>query len=85
MRTRTHCFMRVLLLLTALVCAIAGFAQGAPVDKAPTPKGPTAAQMKMRTMTQEQRRAAAQRNAERKAAYGRKDQAGRNAQQRVRK
>ncbi len=85
MYTRTPWFIRLMLLLAVLWGAPASFAQQPPVNKAPAPKGPTAAQMKMRSTTNAQRRAAAQRIAQRRSAAGLKNQVGLNAQRGVKK
>ncbi len=85
MSTRTPWFIRLILLMATLCWTTAGFAQQPPVNKAPVPKGPTAAQMKMRTTTMARRRAAAQGIAKRRAAAGLKNQVGLNVQRGVKK
>ncbi len=75
MYTRTPWFIRLVLLLAVLCWTTAGFAQQSrnnPPAKAPTPT--PAQQSRLRSMTNAQRRAAAARMAERKAAAGLKNQ-----------
>jgi hypothetical protein len=77
--SRLLCLAFTLTTLLLLTCQ-PGLAQ-----KKPVPSGPNNAYLNMRKMTPAERRAAATRNAQRKAAAGQKNQVGRNAHRGVTK
>ena len=82
MLTRTTLkLLRLALIVATFLFAIEpGFAQ-----KKPMPSGPNNAYLNMRKMTNKERQAAAQRNAQRKAKAGQKNQVGLNAHRGVTK
>lgn len=76
---------QLLLLALTLTTILVLTCQPGLAQKKPVPSGPNNPYLNMRKMTKAERQAAAQRNAQRKAAAGKKNQAGTNANRGVTK